>query len=77
MKKIFSILAIAFVSLSFVSCRQDDDTTTEMELNKTSQENLENKKSIDTIASDSAKVSSRPEMTLDPPKDPPRDTSSW
>lgn len=43
MKKIFSILAIAFVSLSFVSCRQDDDTTTEMELNKTSQENLENK----------------------------------
>jgi len=75
MKKIFSILAIAFVSLSFVSCRQDDDTITETEFNKSSQENLGNRKV--TIVSDSAKVSSRPEMALDPPKDPPRDTSSW
>ncbi len=75
MKKVFSILAIAFVSLSFVSCRQDD-VTSEMEVNNTAQEKL-GLKTTDTITVDSIKANSVAQNAIDPPKDPPKDRTHW
>ena len=73
MKKFISILAIAFVSLNFVSCRQDD-VTSDMEVNSP-QENVSFKKGGDTTKTDtvSASIAKRP---VDP--DPPvKDGTSW
>ena len=72
MKKLITILAIAAVSMNFVSCRQDD-VTSEMDA-MTPQEQVA-KRSGDTIKTDSvkAKVAERP---VDP--DPPvKDGTSW
>lgn len=73
MKKFISILAIAFVSLNFVSCRQDDVTA---EMGASSQENISFKKSGESTKTDSVtSVAQRPAQ-LDP--DPPvKDGTSW
>ncbi|GGG62067.1 hypothetical protein [Epilithonimonas arachidiradicis] len=73
MKKFVSILAIAFVSLNFVSCRQDD-VTSDMEVTS-AKENLSLRKTEDTAKTDTVKatLATRP---VDP--DPPvKDTTNW
>ena len=75
MKKFITILAIAFVSLNFVSCRQDD-VTSEMEVSSPSQEKL-GQKVNDTITSDSVQVNVAAQNAADPPKDPPKDRTHW
>lgn len=73
MKKSISILAFALVTLSFVSCRQDD-VTSEME-NNFAKESSSLRKSGDTLKTDSttSKAAQRP---VDP--DPPvKDGTYW
>ncbi|MFC4688028.1 MAG: hypothetical protein BGO86_03315 [Chryseobacterium sp. 36-9] len=71
MKKFISILAIALVSLNFVSCRQDD-VTSDLDVNPTSQEKLTFNKggvTADTVAA-------KAQRPVDP--DPPvKDGTSW
>lgn len=72
MKKLISILAIAVVSMNFVSCRQDD-VTSEMD-NMTPQESI-SKRGTDTIKKDST-TSNAAQRPVDP--DPPvKDGTSW
>ncbi len=73
MKKAISILAIAMVSLNFVSCRQDD-VTSDMDT-VTNQETLNFRKAEDSskVKTVDAKIAQRP---VDP--DPPvKDGTSW
>lgn len=73
MKKAISILAIAMVSLNFVSCRQDD-VTSDMDT-VTNQETLNFRKSEDSskVKTVTAKAAQRP---VDP--DPPvKDGTRW
>ena len=74
MKKIFSILAIAFVSLNFVSCRQDDVTS---DVDAMTQEQVAMKKAVDAVTADSIKVNVVAENAAGPPKDPPKDRTGW
>lgn len=73
MKKSITILAIAFVSLSFASCRQDDEST--VLANNETQDMLSNRK----VLGDSVKVSTsvvKKETAVDP--DPPyKDGTRW
>lgn len=72
MKKFITILAIAFVSLNFVSCRQDD-VTSEMG-DYTQQTN--NFRKAGTVKSDSIKSVAQKDAAVDP--DPPvKDGTSW
>jgi len=72
MKKFITILAIAFVSLNFVSCRQDD-VTSEMGDN-TQQSN--NFRKAGTVKSDSVTSVAQKEAAIDP--DPPvKDGTRW
>lgn len=73
MKKIFSILAIAVVSLNFVSCRQDDDITSQAESTIQVQNKVESRVSNNPVSADSAtvKVAAREET------DPPKDRTGW
>lgn len=73
MKKAISILAIAMVSLNFVSCRQDD-VTSDMDT-VTNQETLNFRKAEDSskVKAVDAKIAQRP---VDP--DPPvKDGTRW
>lgn len=73
MKKSITVLAIAFVSLSFASCRQDDEST--VLANNETQDMLSNRK----VLGDSVKVSTsvvKKETAVDP--DPPyKDGTRW
>lgn len=74
MKKAISILAIALVSMNFVSCRQDD-VTSEMDTVTSKQETQNFRKAGDSSKTDStyAQTAQRP---VDP--DPPvKDGTSW
>jgi uncharacterized lipoprotein YehR (DUF1307 family) len=71
MKKFLSILAIAILSVSSMSCRQEDETETFNSQNTTEKTTF--KKSGDTIKTDTIKVNHKP---VDP--DPPvKDGTSW
>jgi len=73
MKKFISILAIAFVSLNFVSCRQDDVTS---DMGAGPQENISFRKSGDTVKADTVTGVAKKEAELDP--DPPvKDGTRW
>ncbi|UQB69127.1 hypothetical protein [Epilithonimonas zeae] len=73
MKKFISILAIAFVSLNFVSCRQDDSTS-DMEVTSP-QDNVSFKKGGDSTETDTITVTAN-KRPVDP--DPPvKDGTSW
>lgn len=71
MKKLFTIVAVAVVSLSFTSCRQDDETA---DFNSNTQkESSTFAKNADSVKTDTVKVNARP---VDP--DPPvKDGTSW
>lgn len=70
MKRLITIMAIAVVSLNFVSCRQDDDSS-EFSTNST-QEMLSNKQVLSTPKADSVVIVKK-EVDPDPPyKDPTR-----
>ncbi len=73
MKKVISILAIAVVSLNFVSCRQDDVTS---DMDAPSVEATNNFKKGETPKQDSATANAaqRPEVDPDPPV---RDGTRW
>jgi hypothetical protein len=73
MKKFITILAIAFVSLNFVSCRQDDVTS---EMGDNTQQSNSFKKSSDTVKTDSTTTVGHREAAIDP--DPPvKDGTRW
>jgi len=75
MKKFFTILAIAFVSFNFVSCREDD-AASEMEVSTMTKQNTANK-ITDSTSTDSIKVNNAAQNAVDPPKDPPKDRTHW
>jgi len=71
MKKLFTIVAVAVVSLSFTSCRQDDEAADFNTI--TQQDNKSFGKQSDSVKTDTIKVNARP---VDP--DPPvKDGTSW
>lgn len=71
MKKLFTIVAVAVVSLSFTSCRQDDETA-DFNNNMPKEKNTF-AKTTDSVKTDTIKVNARP---VDP--DPPvKDGTSW
>ncbi|WP_333853206.1 hypothetical protein [Epilithonimonas sp.] len=73
MKKFITILAIAAVSLNFVSCRQDDVTS---EMGAGSQENVSFKKTEVTAKTDTVTSVAKRQAQLDP--DPPvKDNTNW
>lgn len=73
MKRLITIVAIAVVSLNFVSCRQDDEST--VFSNNETQEMLSNRKVLgDTIKANNSVV--KKETAVDP--DPPyKDGTRW
>ncbi|WP_379964289.1 hypothetical protein [Epilithonimonas sp. UC225_85] len=74
MKKFIAILTITVVSLSFTSCRQEDDSA-DLTTNNSAQQGTTFKKSSDSVETDTIKASAtaRP---VDP--DPPvKDGTSW
>lgn len=73
MKRLITIMAIAVVSLNFVSCRQDDESA--VFSNNETQEMLSNKMVLgDTIQANTGVV--KKEAAVDP--DPPyRDPTRW
>ena len=71
MKKFLSITAIAILTFSSMSCRQDDETETFDNNNTTEKTTF--RKSGDTVKTDTIKVNHKP---VDP--DPPvKDGTSW
>ncbi len=74
MKKLITIAMIAVVSLNFVSCRQDDEST---EFGNTApQEKLSKRIGKDTIKTDTANSNVIKKPMVDP--DPPvKDGTSW
>lgn len=72
MKKFITILAIAFVSLNFVSCRQDD-ATADMEVTAPESNKTFNKGAV--VVSDTV----RPNLAQRPvdPDPPVKDGTSW
>jgi len=77
MKKFVSILAIAFVSLNFVSCREDD-AASDIEVASAPQPRTNYNKNGDTIKTDSTAANTsalqRPEVDPDPPV---KDGTRW
>lgn len=73
MKRLITIMAIAVVSLNFVSCRQDDEST--VFSNNETQDMLSNKMVLgDSIKTNAGLV--KKEAAVDP--DPPyRDPTRW
>ena len=71
MKKLITIVTIAVVSLNFVSCRQDDETTDFN--NNTTQEKVAGEKVAIPVKTDSVKVAHK---EVDP-YPPVRDGTSW
>lgn len=72
MKKLFTIAAVAVVSLSFTSCRQDEETS-DFGNATIKEKNSFGKVVIDTVKSDTIKIKAK---TVDP--DPPvKDGTSW
>jgi len=74
MKKLFTIAAIAIISISFTSCRQDDDTA-EFSGTTSPQEKTSYNKTSDTIIKiDTTTSHNRVEVDPDPPV---RDGTRW
>ncbi len=73
MKKLISILAIAVVSLNFVSCRQDD-VTSDMDSDPVEKVSTLNKNSAPKADSVTASAAQKPAVDPDPPV---RDGTSW
>ncbi|GEM_PF-890602 len=76
MKKFVSILAIALVSLNFVSCRQDD-AASDIEIASVPKQKTNYSKSNDTVKTDStasANAMQKPEVDPDPPV---KDGTRW
>ncbi|WP_312766055.1 hypothetical protein [Epilithonimonas sp.] len=73
MKKFISILAIAVVTMNFVSCRQEDETADIQE--SITQQNKVLKKSSDSAETgEVASAVAKPEVDPDPPV---RDGTRW
>jgi len=73
MKKFISILAIAVVTMNFVSCRQEDETA-DLQAN-TTQQNMGLRKAGDSAqAGVPTNAASKPEVDPDPPV---RDGTRW
>lgn len=73
MKKFISILAIAVVTMNFVSCRQEDETA-DLQESITQQNKLLKKTGDSAQAGATTSVAGKPEVDPDPPV---RDGTRW
>ena len=73
MKKLFTIAAIAVISLSFTSCRQDDDTA-DFNVDAAQTTTVSNRIIKDSVKADAVKAKLKPEVDPDPPV---KDGTSW